>query len=400
MSDTEFQLVVVGAGISGLGFAHLANKRGIKTLVLESEAQAGGCIHTHRFSTDKGSFWAELGAHTCYNSYGNLLQILEDTGQLSALQAKRKLRFWLQTSIGLKSIPSELNWFELLGVIPRLILSNKQGRTAEEYFSRVIGRRNFERVLGPALDAVVCQPAGDFPADSLFRKKPRRKEVMRSFTGPEGLQSLITGIAEQAGLEIRLQSRVAGIESSPKGYRVSIHGGQAIETPCVALAVAPDVAAGLLQSVQPEIAAILSQIEMIEIESVAVMLPSGKVELPDMAGIIGREDDFYSVVSRDLVEDPRYRAFSFHFRPGRLGEEDKMRRIREVLGLETGDVLDSVAYPNRLPSLRLGHAERIAGLDRLLRDQSLALTGNWFIGLSIEDSLTRSAQEFTRLYPN
>jgi flavin-dependent dehydrogenase len=33
MSDSEFQLVVVGAGISGLGFAHLANKRGIKTLV-------------------------------------------------------------------------------------------------------------------------------------------------------------------------------------------------------------------------------------------------------------------------------------------------------------------------------------------------------------------------------
>ena len=399
MSDFDFELVVVGAGISGLGFAHLANKRGIKTLVLEAAQQAGGCFHTHQFDTDEGAFWAELGAHTCYNSYGNLLKILEDTGQLSSLKAKQKLRFWLQTDDGLTSIPSQLNFFELLGVIPRLFLSKKAGHSVRDYFGKIIGKRNFQRVLGPALDAVVCQSAADFPADALFRKKPRRKEVIRSYTGPQGLQSFVKGMLSQPGLEVRVDSPAIQIERTETGYRVSIEGGQTIEASRLALAASPDVAARLLQSSLPQIAESLAQIQMVEIESVAVLLRAEAVDLPAMAGIIGCEDDFFSVVSRDLIPDPHYRAFTFHFRPGRLDENGKMRRIREVLGVQESDILDRATTQNRLPALRLGHAERVTRLDQALRDQPMALTGNWFSGVSIEDSLVRTAQEFARLYP-
>ncbi|MEN8179180.1 MAG: FAD-dependent oxidoreductase [Pseudomonadota bacterium] len=399
MNGSKFELVVVGAGISGLGFAHLANQRGIKTLVLEAAHEPGGCLHTHLFKTDEGVFWAELGAHTCYNSYGNLLKIIEETGQLTSLKAKEKLRYWLQTDQGLTSIPSQLNYFELLGVIPRLLLSKKEGSSVGDYFGKIMGKRNFQRVLGPALDAVVCQPAADFPADAMFRKKPRRKEIIRSYTGPEGLQSFVNGIVSQPGLEVRVDSPVTQIEQTEDGYRVSTESGQAIETSRLALAIPPDVAARLLQSSLPQLAEPISQIQMVEIESVAVLLKADTLELQPLAGIIGRNDDFYSVVSRDLTPDPRYRAFTFHFRPGRLDDAGKMRRIREVLGVQESDILDSARYQNRLPALRLGHSERVSGLDGALRDQPLALTGNWFSGVSIEDSLVRTVQEFARLYP-
>ncbi|MEJ2590709.1 MAG: FAD-dependent oxidoreductase [Candidatus Thiodiazotropha sp.] len=391
----DWDLLVVGAGISGLGLARMARRRGVSCLVLEAGQHIGGAINTHRFDTPDGPFWAELGAHTCYNSYGNLLQMLEETGQLESLQAREKLRYRLQIGDRLVSIPSRLNLLELLGVLPRLWTRSKAGHSAEDYYGGIIGRRNYAQVLGPALDAVVCQPAGEFPADALFRKKPRRKEIVRSYTGPAGLQSLVDGIT--AGLEIRTQAPVRAIEAAGEGYRVVLAGGESIAAPRLALAVAPDVAAKLLQPVLPELASRLDEIAMVEIESQAILLRAGDLALPALAGIIGRDDDFYSAVSRDLVPDPGYRAFTFHFRPNRLDEAGRLRRIREVLGVKADAILSHVGCRNRLPALRLGHAERIAWIDGRLRDLPLGLTGNWFQGVSIEDSLVRSSEECQRL---
>ncbi|MES9812955.1 MAG: FAD-dependent oxidoreductase [Candidatus Thiodiazotropha sp.] len=395
MSNGVVDLLVVGAGISGLGMARMAKRRGIEPLILEAGSHIGGAINSHRFETDEGRFWAELGGHTCYNSYGNLLQLLEESGQLGDLQPKRKLRYRLQTGDRLTSIPSRLNYLELLGALPRLWLSKKAERTVADYFGHIMGQRNFEQVLGPALDAVVCQPAADFPADALFRKKPRRKEIVRSYTGPEGLQSFIDGMA--SGLEIRRDSPVIRLEKGDNSYQ-AVTGDGAIQAKHIALAVAPDVAAKIMLESMPDLAARLQEIEMASIESHAVLVRADRVRLPPLAGIIGVDDDFYSVVSRDPVPDETYRAFTFHFRPNGLDEAGRMTRISEVLGLDMQAVESHVGCSNRLPALRLGHHERISWIDNALQGGSLALTGNWFSGVSIEDSLIRSNQECQRLF--
>ncbi|MES9992083.1 MAG: FAD-dependent oxidoreductase [Candidatus Thiodiazotropha sp.] len=395
MSDRVVDLLVVGAGISGLGMALMARCRGVQSLVLEASGHLGGAINSHRFYTDEGVFWAELGSHTCYNSYGNLLQLLQETGQLASLQPKQKLRYRLHSEGELRSIPSQLSFLELLGVLPRLWLSGKQGRTVADYFGHIIGRRNFKRVLGPALDAVICQPAADFPADAIFRKKPRRKEIVRSFTGPEGLQSFIEGMASQ--LEIRLHSPVIDLQRDGDHYRVVIED-QTIKAKSVALAVAPDVAAGILAGSMPDLATQLEAIEMAAIESHSVLLRADRLDIPPLAGIIGVADDFYSAVSRDLVPDEHYRAFTFHFRPNAVDEAGRLQRISEVLGVEPGAFESHVSCENRLPALRLGHAERVSRIDKALQGGSLALTGNWFSGVSIEDSLIRSSEECERLF--
>ena len=394
MKPGAVDLLVVGAGISGLGLAQMARRHGLNPVIVEAGAHIGGAINTCRFETGEGPYWAELGGHTCYNSYGNLLQLLEETGQLDNLVPKQKLRYQMQVGDSLRTIPSQLNFLELLGVLPRLWLSSKAGHSVEEYFGGIIGPRNYRQVLGPALDAVVCQPAGGFPAEALFRKKPRRKEIMRSFTGPAGLQSFTDGIA--AGLDIRCQSPVTRVERMSDRFLVELEGGEPLQAERLALAVAPDVAADLLAGQMPELACRLAEIEMAEIESQAVLVRSDQLELPLLAGIIGRDDDFYSVVSRDLVPDERHRAFTFHFRPGRLDEAGRMGRIAQVLGIKEEAILDTRSCQNRLPALRLGHGERIEWVDRHLQGQSLGLTGNWFSGVSIEDSLVRSYSECQR----
>lgn len=395
MVERVLDLLVVGAGISGLGMAQIAKRRQFSCLVAEAGGHIGGAINSHGFATPEGPFWAELGAHTCYNSYGNLLEMLEETGQLHSLQAKEKLRYWLQIGDQLKNIPSQLHLLELLGVMPRLWRRRKSGSSVRDYFGGILGYRNYRDVLQPALDAVVCQPASDFPADALFRKKPRRKEIMRSFTGRQGLQSFVDGIA--IGLDIRTQTAVTGLAMDDGQYLATIESGEQLRAKRVALAVAPDVAADLLRELMPDLSARLQEIEMSGIESHAVLLRAGATSLPRLSGIIGRDDDFFSAVSRDPVPDQHYRAFTFHFRPGRLDEAGRLARICAVLGVAESEIISSISIANCLPALRLGHAERIQWIDKRLAGLSLGLTGNWFQGVSIEDSLVRSASECQRL---
>ena len=163
------------------------------------------------------------------------------------------------------------------------------------------------------------------------------------------------------------------------------------------LAVGPDTAGELLQETMPDLAARLDEIEMAEIESQAVLLHTEDLALPKVAGIIGCADDFYSVVSRDPVPDSHYRSFTFHFRAGRLDQAGRLARICQVLGVDSAAIVESIGTRNRLPALRLDHAERIDWIDRRLEGEPLGLTGNWFQGVSIEDTLQRSAREIDRL---
>ncbi len=400
-SSKRHDLVVVGGGISGLGLAHMALRTGVKPLLLEASEQVGGCFCSYSFPTTTGGYWAELGAHTCYNSYGNLLGILEELGQLTELQSKQKLPYRLLTAGGLRNIPLQLNFFELITSLPRLFTLQKEQLTIEEYFGAIVGRHNFSKVLGPALDAVICQPSARIMADTLFRKRPRRKDIVRSFTGNTGVQQFSDAIAAQSGIEIHTSSSVVAMQSLDDGFILRLADSSEIEAKQVALAVAPDLAAAILRSSYPQISDLIQPIKMAEIESLAVIVEADQIKLEPLAGIIAVDDDFYSMVSRDPVADARYRGFTFHFKPGRLGATEQLERASRLLGLRVDRVIAAKSRNNRLPSLCSGHRERVEELDGMLASiPQLALTGNWFGGVSIEDCLVRSAAEVARLARN
>ncbi len=83
----------------------------------------------------------------------------------------------------------------------------------------------------------------------------------------------------------------------------------------------------------------LSQIKVAAVESVGTVIDKKMVPIALVAGLIPFSDSFYSVVTRDTVSHDKYRGFTFHFRPGLLGREAKLRRIAEVIGVEL-DQLD------------------------------------------------------------
>ena len=74
--------IVVGAGVSGLVAASRMARAGRSVLVLEASSRVGGCIQSWHLDEDIAAgeagadFWLEMGAHTAYNSYSQLLEAL------------------------------------------------------------------------------------------------------------------------------------------------------------------------------------------------------------------------------------------------------------------------------------------------------------------------------------
>jgi len=392
----EYDIIVVGGGISGASLAYFCARDGRRVLLLEQDTRLGGCIHSHPFTNGEDAFWMELGAHTCFNSYGMLLDILDERGLCTRVLARERLPYRLCVDGALKSILSQLHFTELLPRLPRLFTTGKAGKTVAEYYRGIVGPRNYRDVFSPAFSAVICQPADDVPADMLFRKRARRKNVPRSFTFPGGLQAMMPALTRHPGIDCRMGVSASGIAYDGDAFCLTTADGQSFEAGALAIAT-PAAAAARLLSAFPDIAMPLSRIREAAVETLSIAVHREHLGLPPMAGIIARDDCFYSAVSRDVLPHPDLRGFTFHFRPGVANREAKLKRACAILGIEPRAVAFSTAKTNRLPAPKSGHDRLVQALDRALADRPLLLTGNYFSGVSIEDCVTRSRSEYARL---
>ena len=392
---SEYEIIVIGAGISGLSFAHYCGRAGLKTLVIEKNGHVGGTLHSHRFE-DADGFWLELGAHTCYNSYRNLIGLIENCNIAGQLIAREKVPFKMFVDGRIKSIPSQLNFFELLLSVPRLFTLSQGGQSIESYYSKIVGSTNFKQVISPAMTAVICQKSNDFPADMLFKKRLRRKDIIKKFTLSGGLQTIADAIALQKNIDIVKESEVREITTKAGLFRIATDGAL-YEADALALATPASVAAQLLQLSFPAASEKLSQIKVEAVESVGTAIRKEKVSIAPVAGLIPSSDSFYSVVTRDTVRDDKYRGFTFHFRPGLVGREGKLKRMAEVLGMEQGQLEHVFEKKNFVPSLKVGHNALVGEIEQSISGSRLFLTGNYFDGMALEDCVTRSLKEFQRL---
>ncbi|HUK65183.1 MAG TPA: FAD-dependent oxidoreductase [Anaeromyxobacteraceae bacterium] len=396
---SKHDVIVIGAGMSGLAFAHHAARAGRSVLVLEREKRVGGCVHTHR--TGPG-YWFELGAHTCYNSYLALTEILEELGMRDKVLRREgsRLRFLrddrLVKGSNLSALMRLFSWGELLPRLPRLLTEQKDGKTVYGYYSRIVGRRNYGEVLGPMLSAVPSQSADAFPAGMLFKSRgSRRKSYPRSFTLEGGLGSLPLALARGPRVEVLLGRAATGIGRTRDGFFIESEAARH-EAGVVALATPPGAAAQLLRQVAPELASRVARVKETRVESLGFAVRAEAVHLPVSMFLIPRDDLFYSVVTRDSVPDKGFRGFAVHFKPG-LSREARLERAARILALEPRRLEDVTERVSVLPSPVLGHENLVREIDRLLAKERLCATGNWFSGLSIEDCLQRSRAEWERV---
>jgi len=344
----KYDVLVVGAGISGMTFAHYAKKAGLKPLVLEKSDQPGGSFHTSGF---KDEFWFELGAHTCYNSYGNLIEVMEDTGIISEIIPRAKVPFRALVGDQIKSFPSQINFLELLVSVPKLFTKKKEGETVESYYGSIVGKKNFKKIFSALFSAVPSQNADKFPADALFKKRERRKDVLKSYTMKNGLGSITDAIARGGGIDVKYGVHIDSIEKSESGYTVKAKN-ETYNSPKLAVCTPVSVTPDIIKSIAPEVAEKVSKIQFQPIESFGVVINNEHVDIKPFAGLVPVDAVFFSVVSRDTVPDAKYRGFAFHFKPGVLTREQKVEKVCQVLNINQNEILETKEKLNIVPSPR------------------------------------------------
>ncbi len=392
MSST-FDVAVLGAGVSGLSAAHHCARAGLRCLVLEESAQPGGCIHTVRTAD---GYWHELGTHTLYNSYGSLLDIMVALGLDAAIEHRKKAPYRLFVDGKVRTIPSQLAMGELFASAWRAFTEKKAGRSVGDYYGHLVGKRNWQRVFAPLLSSVPCQRADDFPAEILFKRRPRRKNFPRTFTLKQGISTLVDKLADDDRVTLRVNASARNLTRTEQGHAITTGDGNTVVVRNLILALPPDVAARLLAPLLPAAAAALARVHTAAIVSTGVVFAKKDLAFPRLAGLVPIEDVFFSAVSRDVVPDDRFRALAFHFRTG-FTLDERLDRIAKVTGASRSTFVHVSEHASSLPSPGLGHADIVRDIDQGIAGSRVYVAGNFFGGLAIEDCVLRATAEAGRL---
>lgn len=391
------EVVIIGGGISGLSMAFYCSQAGMKTTLIEKESAVGGSFSSPQFSSNGDKFWLEMGAHTCYSSYQNLLGIVEACGIADTIIPRAKVPFTLLKNGKVSSIMSGLNIFELLRSAPNLFSLKKENMSVRSYYSKIVGENNYRNTVSHFFNAVPSQPTDDFPADMMFKSREKRKDVLKNYTFKSGLQGVARTIASQKGIEVRAGSPAQSVSTSGGKYVVKTADGQEFAGDALVIALPSASAARLVHDINPALADHFTKLRYADVDSVGVVIRKSNVSLKPVAAIISPNDNFFSMVSRDTVPDDNFRGFAFHFRPG-LDDNAKFKRITEVLGVGQSKIEHTITKKNVVPSLRVGHKDWVSKADQMLGNvRNLYMTGNYYGGMAIEDCVSRSREEFDRM---
>ncbi|HAZ11162.1 MAG: hypothetical protein A2X86_08675 [Bdellovibrionales bacterium GWA2_49_15] len=387
------KVVIVGGGISGLSFASQAIQAGYQTTLIESTDRMGGCFDSHRLQ----DFSIELGAHTCYNSYRGLISIIEKYGLVDSLLKRNKVSFKVYHNGKIEKIVKHLSFLEIFSSLPKIFQAKKNQLSVKDFYQTILGSRNYKNILGPSFNAVLSQDAGPFPADSLFKKRERRKDIFRSYTLQAGLQAITDKVSQDKRLTTLTSCTVKTMEQNGPRFQLKLSNETELTADALVFATPVSQSAAYLKDLNPALARELAKIETASVESVGVMVDKTKVKHPPFAGLIPTDDNFFSVVSRDVITHNKFRGFTFHFRPGLLDKKQKMAKICEVLEIKQNDLASTAERVRVLPKLNMQHKDILAKIDQALAGGNIYLTGNYFQGLAIEDCINRSFAEFERL---
>jgi len=440
MSD----ILIIGAGISGLATAWFLRERGHHVRVLEAASEPGGCLRT----LSREGFLIEAGPNSTLSKGGAFDELVRGVG-LAGEQIEgnplAKRRFIVKKGVPLALPGSPIAFlrtplFSARGKL-RLLAEPFIGRAqTEETVAQFVRRRLGQEFLDWAIDPFVSGVyAGDpeklsaraatakvyaLEAEhgSLIRgalaramrgkaSGPQPVGKLVSFRG--GMQALPRAIAAALGDAVKLGVGAERLTRAASG-RWQAHAANAqFEADHVVLAVAAAPAADLLASLDASIEAELRAIHYPPVMSVALGFARRQVRHP--------LDGFGMLVPRREQRRILGTLFSSTLFPGRApggmvlltafiggARNESVARwdddavlaaaiadLRELLGIEGEPALALVnRWPRAIPQYELGHLERIKRIDTALAGfPGLHTRANWRDGISVADCVT-NAQRF------
>ena len=456
------EAVVIGAGISGLAAALRLSEMGCSVKLLEAESGPGGAIRTLK----KYGFLIEGGPESFLTEKRAALEMCKHLGLLDQVTGTNRehRRSFILRGGKMHSTPEGfyllgparyrpfvrtglLSWKGKLRALMDLWLP-RGGEAEDESLASFVRRR-----LGQELLTYLAQPlvAGIYTADAEklslratfpvfleieqrwrsvilgLRKRSAARRAEQASGARYGLFATLRGglgdmVAAMAAKlpagTLTCGEKIESMRRAGSGWRLIMAGGEEIETEAVCLAVPAHVSAGLLASVDDELAALLRATSYATSITVNLGFKSTQVRHPlDGFGFVT------PAVERRRVLACTFSSTKF---PGRAPEghvllrafmggalqpeveqlsEDELiatarAELSEILGLKGEPACAFVhVHPRSMPQYGVGHLERVGRIGERVRAlPGLALAGNGFTGIGLPDCIRRAEEAVAGLY--
>ena len=450
-------VVIVGAGVSGLTLAWHLHRAGVDVCLLEAADEVGGCTRSELrdgFLLEKGPFNVIVRDP----AFEDLLEGLSDQVKVVTADKSARKRYIYRhgrlnlvptNPISLLTTPL-LTFGGRLRLMTGMMLSRRAGER-EETIEQVAIRRFGRDVSDSMISAVIAGIfAGDirklslracfsFVADvdrqarsligyGLSRAFARKKKHKRRYKGlvsiDGGLGAMTGAMGKALGDNLLTGTRAESIREVDGGYEIDKTGkdGQTESIRCRRLVLAGSAAdtARLLEPVLPDAAGTINTIESTSLvvlnlgfkrsdvghplEGYGFLVPHNETQFPLM-GVLWAD----SIFPHHAPEGHRLvRVFigGAHNPEAVTRSNDELLRTalegsRDLLAISGDPVLvDVCRYPAAIPQYHLGHAEKIRHLEAVVADKpGLWLAGNYVGGVSLNDCVRFSAEladELTR----
>ena len=384
--------IIIGGGISGISLSNKLNQVDIENAIFEHK-QIGGCIATANYK----DFWFEMGAHTIYNSYSDTIDFIKNKNLVEQITTRKKLPFlFVQPNNKIQSILTNLNWLTLGASYIKNRNISKENLTVSEYSKKVFGTSNYNNTFKYCFNAVLSQNSVNFPMEYLFKKYPRDTTLPRSFTLEKGL----AGLFDNNTSNIINEEVISIVKDDDKWILSTNDSTYSAKNIC--LATPWNATEKLLEKILPKITSHPNRPTTSNLTSIGVVANKNDLRhIKDLSGLIGKEQFFYSAVSRDIIADDKLRAIVFHCKEHTNDESTLISKIADLLQISKSQILYTEIKYQSLPKYDKNHTKFIYDLNNELNNQkNLYISGNFFDRLAIENCIRRSNLEFNRLISN
>jgi oxygen-dependent protoporphyrinogen oxidase len=426
-------VLVLGAGISGLTTAFLLQRQGLEVTVLEAAPRVGGAMET----LADGPWRFEMGPNTVLEGNADVTALIHACGldgeKIAASPSAKKRYLW--KSGRLHALPGGPGGFLRTplfspGAKLRLLREPWVGKppgdpeeTIAAFVRRRLGPEFLDYAVGPFVSGVY---AGDpdrlavrWAVPRIFalerdhgslirgalakRKGPQPGGAMISFD--EGLDTLPRRLAREIG-DVRTGVFCRRVARSGGRFIVETGSGQ-VEADRLVLAVPADVAARLLDHLTGGASRLFAEIPYAPVAVVSLGVRREDVAHPlDGFGFLVPRKEGLNILGCLFTSTlfpgraPDGHAALVAFVGGRTNPEIVTRddeaisaTVREelgrALGLRGAPVFQHVRrWPRAIPQYELGHGRFVARAEEIERDvPGLRISGNFLRGISVPDCI-------------
>jgi oxygen-dependent protoporphyrinogen oxidase len=452
----ENHVLVVGAGVSGLATAYGLTQAGCRVTVIEQSHRAGGCVQSER--TPEG-YLVENGPNSLLNLSPAVDRLCRELGleDERLFQQAFSRRRYLVKNRALVPVPARLadfprsplwgRWAKLRALAEPFVPAPKP--QADESVATFIRRRFGAEMVDYGVEPFVAGIFGGSPDDlsmassfpqlvgleqtygsvvwGLIRtrmKQGRSRRPLQVFSFRGGVGRLPEALRNALGDRVVTGARVLGArrevrDGIPRFFaRVDVAGRtRELIADRLVIATPADTAARLTADLSPPLADQLEQIPYAPVGLVHLgvrrdacsRLPAGSGCLvPKREGLPILGSLWSSNVYPDRAPEGRVLLTNYL---GGMRDPDVLKwtddelvgivvsALRGLVGF-TGnpEFVRVVRHPRAIPQYLIGHAARVAAIDRLLSPHAgLYLAGNYLRGVSVRDCLTHGLELAARI---